>query len=138
MGTLTWGSSLKVGFGDIDVQHQHLVDLLNRLQSCVNDNGSRETLAVILRDLVRYTQLHFSFEEKLMERYGLDQTQEHHGEHSRITADVLTYQHRFESGEIGLENELLEFMSAWLRGHILGADRELAAQLIAAGADSAA
>lgn len=137
MSKLTWGPTLKVGFGDIDVQHRYLVELVNRLDDGVAAGHDHATLAAVLRDLVRYTQLHFAFEEKLMTRYGLDESDEHHEQHARLTADVLTYQQRFEAGEPGLETELLDFLGAWLHGHILGSDRELAGRLIAAGATSA-
>lgn len=138
MSTLTWGPSLKVGFGDIDVQHRRLVELVNLLDAGVAAGHQRETIAEVLRELVRYTQLHFAFEEKLMERYGIVESDQHRDQHQRLTDDVVAYVHRFEAGEEGLEAELLDFLGAWLRGHILGADRELAARLIAAGADSAA
>lgn len=138
MATLTWGPSLKVGFGDIDVQHQRLVALVNQLEDGIEGGRSREMLADVLRDLVRYTQLHFAYEEKLMERYNITESDEHRAQHNRLTDDVIAFQKRYEAGEEELETELLDFLGAWLRGHILGSDRELAAKLIAAGADSAA
>lgn len=138
MATLTWGPSLKVGFGDIDVQHQKFVELVNQLEESLGGGRSHETVAQVLRDLIRYTQLHFAYEEKLMERYNITESDQHRAQHTRLTDDVVAFQKRFEAGEAGLETELLDFLGAWLRGHILGADRELAAKLIAAGADSAA
>ncbi len=138
MATLTWGPSLKVGFGDIDVQHRRLVELVNRLEQGIDEGHPHETLSEVLSELLRYTKLHFAFEEKLMEQYGLDESGEHHAQHKRLTDDVFGYLNRFEAGEPGLETELLQFLGAWLRGHILGTDRDLAARLKAAGADSAA
>ena len=77
MALMTWGPALQIGYGDIDVQHKRLVDLINALDDGVRSGHSRDVLADVLTELARYTQLHFAFEEKLMELYGLSDTEEH-------------------------------------------------------------
>lgn len=137
MTTLTWGPDLEVGFGDIDVQHRRLVDLINRLEQSVSEAESHENVSTILDEVVRYTRLHFVFEEKLMDRYSIEETEEHRAEHYDFTREVIDFRRRFRNGELKVGNELLQMLSGWLRNHILGTDVEFARELRARGAQSA-
>ncbi len=138
MALMTWGPALQIGYGDIDVQHKRLVDLINALDDGVRSGHSRDVLADVLTELARYTQLHFAFEEKLMELYGLSDTEEHRAEHARLTADVMSFKRQFDDGEVDLSADLLHYLRDWLNFHILQTDRALAQALRANGAVSAA
>ncbi|HYO86835.1 MAG TPA: bacteriohemerythrin [Dermatophilaceae bacterium] len=138
MPLMTWGPALQVGYGDIDVQHQRLVRLCNALAEAQREGRGRELLGAILGELARYTKLHFGFEERLMARYGLTDTDDHRREHADLTARVIDFQSRFDAGRSDVSEDLLLFLSDWLRVHILQTDRELVGQLLARGAVSAA
>ncbi len=138
MALMTWGPALQIGYGDIDVQHKRLVDLINALDDGVRSGHSRDVLADVLTELARYTQLHFAFEEKLMELYGLSDTEEHRAEHARLSADVMSFKRQFDDGEVDLSADLLHYLRDWLNFHILQTARALAQALRANGAVSAA
>lgn len=107
-----------------------LVGLLNALEAGVRDGYSRRILGSILSDLARYTVCHFTFEERLMDTYGLPFTEEHKAEHRALTADVLNFKLRFDVGNADVSDELLRFLRDWLQGHILGTDRNLVKALL--------
>lgn len=160
MAVITWGPSLEVGFGDIDVQHRRLVALLNGLEAAAgalrpaadpahagaagttpSGNGHEAPTRAILAELTAYTQVHFAFEEHLMERHGLaasPRAEAHRVEHRELVAQVVEFAERFEAGDVDLDEELLLFLRDWLVTHILGTDRGLAKALRDAGATSAA
>lgn len=141
MPLITWGPTLQVGFGDIDVQHRRLVDLLNTLHDAFHGDRDREVLGQVVSELVRYARLHFSYEEHLMRRHGLaddTRSRSHVEEHQELTKSVADVQTRYLAGEQDLTEELLEFLKDWLEHHILGTDRGLALALVRAGAVSAA
>lgn len=140
MSLMTWGPALMIGFGDIDVQHRRLVQLVNALDDAMHAGRSREVLGTVLTELVRYTKLHFAFEEKLMAAYGLQggDVAAHKEEHATLTAQVNDFAAQFAEGSADVSVELLEFLRDWLSNHILGTDKGLAAALRQAGAVSAA
>lgn len=142
MALIEWGPQLEVGFGDIDVQHQRLVRLLNELEeAAASSDDPHGQLGQVLAELVRYTQVHFAFEEHLMATYALEgheASRRHREEHRALTGQVLAYRDRFVSGEAELDADVLAFLRDWLRSHILGTDRGFARALIDAGAHSAA
>lgn len=141
MALITWGHGLEVGFGDIDVQHRRLVGMLNRLEQAVEQHSAGPVARQVLAELTAYTQVHFEFEERLMERHGLADhplASEHRAEHRRLVDDVVAFQERIVAGDDMIDQEILYFLRDWLGSHILGTDRSLAKALRDAGATSAA
>lgn len=137
MALMTWGPDFELGFGDIDVQHRRLVGLINALEDARQRGVDHTTLAFIVEELYRYTQLHFSFEEKLMKKYSVPESEHHVAEHRFLTAQVRNFMEAFRVRGVEISDELMEFLRDWLTFHILKTDRDLAEALLAAGAMSA-
>ncbi len=138
---MCWGPAMQVGFGDIDAQHRRLVRLVNTLDDAMRDGRDRDIMGTVLAELIRYTTLHFAYEEKLMARHGLagdEHSRQHLVEHERLRSEVETFQRDFLLGDADVSADLLDFLSSWLGDHVLGTDKELASALLAAGAVSAA
>jgi hemerythrin len=138
MALMTWGSMLQLGYGDIDEQHKKLVELVNSLDDAMRAGKSREVLGGVLDELIKYTQFHFAFEEKLMDQYNISTTGAHKAEHQQLISDVATFQTKFEAGSASVSTELMSFLRTWLSDHILKTDKALAKELLAKGAKSAA
>ncbi|MBK7721330.1 MAG: hemerythrin family protein [Austwickia sp.] len=138
MALMTWGDEFELGFGDIDVQHQRLVGLINALDDAREHGVERTTLALIVEELLRYTKLHFAFEEKLIKRYAVPRSEQHRAEHRFLTAQVRNFSRDFAERGVEITEELMAFLRDWLTFHILKTDRSLVDALRAAGAVSAA
>jgi hemerythrin-like metal-binding protein len=138
MALMAWGPVLQLGFGDIDAQHERLVELVNQLDDAMRAGHGRDVVGRVLNDLVEYTVFHFAFEEKLMDQYGISSTQAHKAEHKQLMADVGAFKTTFEAGSAPLTTELMAFLRDWLSNHILRTDKALAKELLAKGAKSAA
>lgn len=138
MALMTWGPEFELNFGDIDVQHQRLVGLINALDDAHHRGLDTTTLSSIVDELYRYTKVHFAFEEKLMKRYAIRRSEQHRAEHRFLTAQVKNFRDDFQRRGVEITDELMAFLRDWLTEHILQTDRELADALRAAGAVSAA
>jgi hemerythrin-like metal-binding protein len=137
MAFMTWGPMFKLGFGDIDQQHQRLVEIVNELHDAMVQKD-RPSVSKVLNELVRYTVSHFAFEERLMDQYGISTAAAHKAEHKKLVADVSEFKAKFDAGAATVTTELMAFLSDWLRNHILKTDRGLARELLAKGVKSAA
>lgn len=133
---LCWTSKLSVGFVPIDTQHKHLVEVLNLLDDGVRKGYSRRVLRGILVELTRYTQCHFTFEERLIATWQTPGAQGHIDEHQRFVLQLMKFNEKFDQGRVDISDELLNFLKDWLSGHIMGTDRDLARSLLKAGATS--
>jgi hemerythrin len=105
------------------------VSLLNELADALR-NGQKH--AAIFREIVRYADFHFATEERLMLTCRYDGAVAHQDMHRRLMDDVRSL--RLDEAEGVSVSLTLRYLQEWLLRHIDGADRDLAAALLAAGA----
>ncbi len=138
MALMTWGPMRQIGYGDIDAQHKRLVEIVNALDEAMRTGKGRDVVAKVLTELIKYTQFHFAFEERLMDQYGIASSAAHKAEHRKLIADVGAFKAKFDTGTASVTTELMAFLRNWLSNHILKTDKGLAKELLAKGAKSAA
>lgn len=126
MAFLEWRPDFELGLNDIDTQHKRLVGLINSLHDSMAMGAPQEELADILRDLVQYTRIHFSYEENVMRARRYPLLAKHMREHEELAAQVTRFRADFCAGRIALSISLLNFLKTWLREHILQSDRAYA------------
>lgn len=129
MATLIWGDQYKVGFKQIDDQHQELVRLIGVLSDAIKTNRSKEALEKLLSDLINYTVNHFSAEERLMRMHAYPENSAHTKEHEDLKKTVIDLQNKFKEGKSAVSLETILFLNDWLSHHILKTDKRLAAFL---------
>ncbi len=119
---IEWNDGMSVGVEDLDNDHRVLIDLINQLAGA-ESRQDRINLEAVLDELVDYTVFHFEKEEEYMERAGYPALAGHKRTHTALTGQVLAIRSRVvEGGQPGLGDEVLDFLSRWLREHILKAD----------------
>ena len=133
MGLITWDDSYSVNIAEIDRQHQKLIGMFAELNDAMSKGQGKEAIGKVLNELVSYTIQHFRTEEKLFDQYGYPDAENHKEKHSEFTRKVDGFKKDFDSGKLGLSIEVLNFLSDWLRDHIMGVDKKYAPFLIEKG-----
>jgi diguanylate cyclase (GGDEF)-like protein/hemerythrin-like metal-binding protein/PAS domain S-box-containing protein len=128
--TIVWSVAHEVGVAEMDVQHERLADLLNELAAALH-NGRNYRAA--FGEFIRYAAFHFADEERLMAQAGFSGAAGHCDMHQRLLADISGLALEGEGVSASL---ILRYLQEWLFRHVDGADRELAAALLAARQDS--
>jgi hemerythrin len=98
--------------------------MINLLHDAIVSRKGSKIHEDIIKDMVQYTQVHFSTEEEYMKRYEYPFFQNHKGEHDKFTEKALELQGRVEKGGFILPLETLNFLRDWLKNHILGSDKK--------------
>lgn len=127
-----WSVDFETGLPDIDDQHRHLVDLINRFGGIVMEGRVNAVdLDLLFRELADYTHYHFDDEEKLMERAGIHQDfiASHKNIHRGFGEHLAQLRRQMRADSPDDWESLLEFLYAWLIYHILGHDKDIAAQI---------
>lgn len=125
MAYWSWVPALETGIREVDEQHKKLVDYINILASAVKEKNTAKT-EVVLDKLIRYTVIHFNFEEKLMKHAGYEYLAEHRLIHESFKVQVTRYRKRLAAGE-NVADELLAMLVRWLIRHIKEEDKAFAA-----------
>jgi hemerythrin-like metal-binding protein len=127
---VNWDDSALVGVGEIDEQHQRLVELINALGEDLKSIQPRERVQATLEELVRFTREHFEAEERLLEAYAPDQLERHRRSHRRLLEDLESLASGVDGQSMALT---MRYLQDWLFAHIDAADRPLAQALNAHG-----
>jgi len=123
---LVWSEKLSVGMKDIDEQHQHFIDILNKAKEAGDDGAPRDAQKKVLDDLIGYARYHFESEEQYFEKFKYPYSQEHMAEHAKLLGQVISFYDKFESGE-NVAPALLPFLKDWLADHLKKHDMKYSA-----------
>ncbi|HVN23943.1 MAG TPA: bacteriohemerythrin [Syntrophorhabdales bacterium] len=121
---MQWTNSLSVNVGEIDSQHQKLVRLINDLGDAMRVGKGKDLLGKTIAELASYTVAHFSTEEKYFDKFGYPDAATHKVEHKKFIEEVSKFKKDFDSGNVGLSTSVMNFLSDWLKNHIMGKDKK--------------
>jgi len=125
-----WQAQYSVRIDEIDKQHKKLIGFINDLHAAMLRGEGRQTLQRIFADLIRYTEEHFSFEERLLRTRGYSELTGHHAQHENLKKQVYELRDRLSAGNATVTMETMQFLKNWLANHILGADMRYSRELV--------
>jgi len=121
-----WNNSISVNVRKIDEQHQKLISLLNQIYDAMSIGQGKIILDNILKELVDYTEYHFSTEESYMTQFDYPEYTVHKSEHDFFKNKISDYM-RTRTIKMDLISELLDFLKNWLINHIKKSDKKYSA-----------
>ncbi|MBQ7358515.1 MAG: bacteriohemerythrin [Lachnospiraceae bacterium] len=121
----TFTKDCLIGIADIDQEHERLFELIAQTDATLKSEDDSVTQAIMLiGELKQYAASHFAHEEAYMESIGDLELNRQKKEHASFVAKVNSYSFSGVTDETAKATilELLEYLSKWLMGHILGSD----------------
>lgn len=122
-----------VGIAEMDQQHRWLLDIINNMESALDNAADAATLAGILDELIQFTEFHFFTEEHYMRRHGYPDEAPHREGHHHLVDQLLELRRDFGLHDKSQARGVIQFLEAWLMVHIQHADRQLGEFLRARG-----
>lgn len=123
MALIDWNDGFLIGVAEVDRQHRHLVEILNRLHEAMRAGNPQRELQRVMQDLVNYTRYHFDAEERAMREAGYPELNPHQQKHRAMVARVAAFSDEMVSGKATVTMRLMVFLKEWLAKHILETDR---------------
>ena len=124
MALINWNENMSVDVEKIDQQHQKLVAMINDLNDAMKQRRGNETIGQIVGGLMGYTATHFKTEETYFDQFGYPEADQHKKEHTEFVQKVSEFKDGFDGGKLGLSIEVIQFLSNWLKNHIMGTDKK--------------
>jgi len=124
MALIQWNDTLSVKIIEIDREHQKLVKMINDLEDAMRAGQGKDILKKIVDGLIQYTASHFSTEEKYFDQFAYPDSPAHKSEHQKFLQEVSRFRNDFQNGKLGLSIQVMNFLSDWLKKHILGTDQK--------------
>lgn len=133
MESFHWDKCFETGLPEVDEQHHHLVDVINRFGDLLmsGKGASTKDFELLFKELADYAKYHFAEEESYMERMKIDPRHMayHRKEHDDFLGDVTLIYKNISSDDPAAGEPLLKFLIYWLASHILGSDQAMALQI---------
>lgn len=124
MALISWDDSLSVNIAEIDQQHQNLIRMINELNGAMKLGKGKAVLGKIVSGLISYTVTHFRTEEKYFDQFKYPATETHKKEHAVFIDKVTDFKNKYETRNLFLTIEVMDFLSDWLKDHIKGSDKK--------------
>ncbi len=124
MMLVEWNEQLSVGVLEMDVQHKRLIELINRLYDAMSRGEGSGILKTIVNELVTYTKVHFTAEERLMASRQYPQLSTHRQLHERFTTQVVEMNEKIVTGKMLTAVNVGNFLRDWLLTHIQSEDKK--------------
>lgn len=121
----TFTEDCLIGIAEIDEEHRKLFELIANTDTALKNNeGSIENALLLINELKQYAISHFAHEEAYMESIHDSELARQQKEHAAFVAKINSYSFTDVTDESAktIILELLEYLSKWLMGHILGSD----------------
>lgn len=121
---MLWTKIMEGGIPVVDAQHK---ELFRQVDALLN-NGGEEEVCRMLQFLEQYVVRHFATEEYMQQSAGYPLARLHKKQHNDFTAAFLELKKEYQDSGYNLVVllKLNRTAVAWLKEHILGADKEFA------------
>lgn len=120
---IQWCKDYSVGHAVLDQQHRSVIQVINQLYDTVE--SKKEVAESTLQSLVRYTRVHLTFEEKILEKTGYPELEKHKKLHEEMRRWSDTFLPSLTSSD-DFNMEVLQFLRHWWLDHILTQDKKYA------------
>ncbi|WNC68363.1 bacteriohemerythrin [Thalassotalea nanhaiensis] len=121
---IKWKAEYSVGVESLDLDHQKLITLLNQFNTAYDYDMGEAFEHESLRDLIAYTEYHFSREEKMMADSSYPDLDEHKKQHQLMIDKIRQIETKYQQVGHDAFQEVSEFLSGWLINHINGTDKQ--------------
>ena len=133
MAIAQWKDEYIINVEELDMQHQPMVKLVNNLHSSVEARKDKSELERLLIELVEYTRMHYSTEEKLMEKYADPSLKLHHKEHTSLLRHLDQLVALIANGQRPTFFSDYDLSSDWMIAHITEHDIKMGKYLNSKG-----
>lgn len=125
----SWNDKYSVNIEFIDVQHKELFNILDTcyellLQS--KDKDNYDDIMHVIENLKEYAIYHFNAEEEFMEKNNYSKLLSHKFAHVAFMEKINSFDsYSIDRYPTQYLKEILEFVSSWIKNHILDTDKNI-------------
>jgi len=123
---MNWEKRFELGVHAMDDEHMGLVAAMNEVHDLDAKNADKAAVDAAITKLAQLTTKHFADEEKHMASIGFPDLRAHARIHAKLLEKFTALHESFRAGSGKVDRAFFEFLSFWLRSHIMGVDRQYA------------
>lgn len=127
MTFMNWEQRFELGVSAMDRDHRNLIAAMNEVHELSERAAGKASVDAAIVRLAELTKRHFADEEKHMASIGFPDLRTHALIHENLLERFGELHGAFRKGGGTVDRAFFDFLSFWLRSHIMGLDRKYAA-----------
>jgi len=120
---IEWNKDYELGIAQIDEQHKHLIDLINKLDGARHSHSPKECIEKVFLELINYSNYHFTLEERAMKNENYSRLDLHISSHDLFVQYIHKCYYKNKKNDYFAISDALKFLSDWIVDHIMVEDR---------------
>jgi len=126
---IKWESKYCLDIKMIDDQHQHLVNLYNKIVQSHSKKQPPLLVGAFVRGFLDQAKLHFKTEEAELRKINYQNINKHKESNDTFVIKITGYLAEFNKGNESTAEQTLEYIKDWLLNHILHDNRMFATSI---------
>jgi hemerythrin len=124
MELIKWRESYETGIRSMDVQHQKLIELINKLYKVLRRDESSELIQEVLVEMTQYAEKHLHEEEGILKANSYPDFADHIAIHQGYRDTLKTLLTESKKGNGTAVQDTYAFLRQWWMGHIVTEDKK--------------
>lgn len=128
MQEYAWEEKYSVGVKEIDMQHQHFLEIVHEIIDLTEQkNILLKNISDKIADLNNYAIYHFTTEENFFKHFAYSDAEEHIAAHDSYRERIDKFMVETKKVEVNTKKialEMAEFAGSWLTNHIMAMDQK--------------
>lgn len=125
MELIEWSDKFSTGISGVDTEHEELIATINSFYLKPKGQADKEELSNILSNIYGSIHSHFMLEERLMQKYGYAEYEEHRNDHAHLLDDLRDISIELEQTSNFDEQKLKIKLNDWFLLHFKTYDSRL-------------
>jgi hemerythrin len=126
---IEWRDEFSVGVPDVDLEHQEMIALINRLYVEMMSRSGSPDVPAFLGEIHARIQAHFALEERIMREHRYDRYAAHKADHEQLLDDIRDIMDDVEDGVLFDRTQLSDLLAVWFVEHFRQHDGRLHGRL---------
>jgi hemerythrin len=122
---LQWKSAYALGIPAVDLEHRHMIDLINGIYASLGDEHDADAVEAVLGDIHAGISAHFALEEKLMREAAYREYAAHKDSHEDLLDQIRDMMDSYSEDPVAGKALLQRSLSDWFGGHFATFDARL-------------
>lgn len=124
MDIIKWRESYATGISSMDMQHQKLIELINKLYKVISKKESSGSVEEVLGEMTIYAKKHLQEEEALLDSNGYPEFAKHVAMHQSYLDKMITLKTESKKDNAAAVREVYTFLRQWWMEHIVTEDKK--------------
>ncbi len=124
--SIAWSTKYCVGSNRLDLEHEKIFHLLNKLEAALNYGKGRDVLKPMVQQFDNYMQLHFRGERKYLENMQYESYREHCALHDEFEKHLHEFRLHYDRDELEFTRHIFNYFRDWFVNHLAKEDKKFA------------